>query len=117
MLARLSSLLPLALATLFGFASAAGAQDDYTLFESGHVRPMAMSPDGVWLYAGPDLGWDARAALVPLGPRAAVAGSTQAIVDAVADIARPGDHVLVMSNGGFEGIHQRLLDALAERAG
>jgi UDP-N-acetylmuramate: L-alanyl-gamma-D-glutamyl-meso-diaminopimelate ligase len=30
--------------------------------------------------------------------------------------ARPGDSVLVMSNGGFGGVHQKLLDALAERA-
>jgi UDP-N-acetylmuramate: L-alanyl-gamma-D-glutamyl-meso-diaminopimelate ligase len=43
-----------------------------------------------------------------------VRDSTQAIVDEVSDIAVPGDQVLVMSNGGFEGIHQRLLDALAE---
>ena len=36
------------------------------------------------------------------------------IVQQVKAIAQPGDHVLVMSNGGFEGIHQRLLNALAE---
>ena len=38
----------------------------------------------------------------------------QSIVQKVAELSRPGDHVLVMSNGGFEGIHQRLLDALAQ---
>ena len=37
----------------------------------------------------------------------------ESIVQQVKSISRPGDHVLVMSNGGFEGIHQRLLDALA----
>ena len=69
--------------------------------------------DQVWLYAPAELGWDAAAVMAPLGRKASVAHQTQAIVDAVADLARPGDSVLVMSNGGFEGIHQRLLDALS----
>ena len=47
-LARLSSLL--LVTALLALPTAADAQDDYVLFESGHVRPMAMSPDGVWLY-------------------------------------------------------------------
>jgi UDP-N-acetylmuramate: L-alanyl-gamma-D-glutamyl-meso-diaminopimelate ligase len=34
-------------------------------------------------------------------------------VEAIRQAARPGDHVLVMSNGGFGGVHQKLLDALA----
>ena len=38
-----------------------------------------------------------------------------ALVAAVAQAARPGDHVLVMSNGGFGGVHQKLLDALGSR--
>jgi UDP-N-acetylmuramate: L-alanyl-gamma-D-glutamyl-meso-diaminopimelate ligase len=65
------------------------------------------------LYAPPDLGWDAAAALASLGGKASVARDTQLIVEAVAREVQPGDQVLVMSNGGFEGIHQRLLDALA----
>ena len=59
------------------------------------------------------LGWDLEQAVAGLGPRAAVFDSVAAIVDQVAAEAGPGDHVLVMSNGGFENIHQRLLDALA----
>lgn len=39
----------------------------------------------------------------------------ESIVQKVAAISQPGDHVLVMSNGGFEGIHQRLLDALGSK--
>jgi len=38
--------------------------------------------------------------------------STDEIIDAVVSEAIPGDHVVIMSNGGFEGIHQRLADAL-----
>jgi UDP-N-acetylmuramate: L-alanyl-gamma-D-glutamyl-meso-diaminopimelate ligase len=44
-----------------------------------------------------------------------VAGSIDTLVDQVVNAARPGDQVLCMSNGGFGGIHQRLLDALAQR--
>jgi len=70
--------------------------------------------DRVWLYAMPGLTWDARQMLEPLGERARVSTATQEIVAQVTAQARPGDHLLVMSNGGFEGIHQRLLDALEE---
>jgi len=48
--ARLFRLTALAFIISASSLSAAGAQDEYTLFESGHVRPMAMSPDGLWLY-------------------------------------------------------------------
>jgi UDP-N-acetylmuramate: L-alanyl-gamma-D-glutamyl-meso-diaminopimelate ligase len=68
--------------------------------------------DEVWVYAPDSLGWDAVAVLRSLGARLHVHDSTQAIIDEVSGAAVPGDQVLVMSNGGFEGIHQRLLDAL-----
>jgi UDP-N-acetylmuramate: L-alanyl-gamma-D-glutamyl-meso-diaminopimelate ligase len=61
------------------------------------------------------LGWDAAAALAPLGARADVHERLDELVDAVVAEARPGDRVLVMSNGGFGGIHAKLLAALAER--
>jgi UDP-N-acetylmuramate: L-alanyl-gamma-D-glutamyl-meso-diaminopimelate ligase len=61
------------------------------------------------------LGWDAREPLAPLGPRAVVADSIDALVDAVLKAAKPGDHLLCMSNGGFGGIHAKLLDRLAQR--
>ena len=38
------------------------------------------------------------------------------LVDMVLKTAHPGDHILVMSNGGFGGIHQKLLDGLAKKA-
>ncbi len=62
------------------------------------------------------LGWEPAEALAPLGERAACFDRIDAVVDAVTRAARPGDHLLVMSNGGFGGIHQKLLDALAARA-
>ena len=59
------------------------------------------------------LGWDLGAALAPLGGKASAFDDLGALVQAVVAAARPGDHVLVMSNGGFGGVHQKLLDALA----
>jgi UDP-N-acetylmuramate: L-alanyl-gamma-D-glutamyl-meso-diaminopimelate ligase len=69
----------------------------------------------VYCYSG-GLGWDAAEALAPLGDKAAVHDELAALVDDVARFARAGDHVLVMSNGGFGGIHGKLIDAL-ERQG
>ncbi len=68
--------------------------------------------DRVLIHAPDDLGWDAHAVFRPLGARAEVFGDVEAIVAHVAAIARPGDQLLVMSNGGFGGIHERLLEAL-----
>ena len=59
------------------------------------------------------LGWDAAAALAPMGERAQVFDDLEQLVKAVVQAARPGDHVLVMSNGGFGGVHGKLLSALA----
>jgi UDP-N-acetylmuramate: L-alanyl-gamma-D-glutamyl-meso-diaminopimelate ligase len=57
------------------------------------------------------LNWDAAAAL---GPRAVVCDDLQRLVEQLAGEARRGDHVLVMSNGGFGGIHEKLLARLAK---
>ncbi len=61
---------------------------------------------------GGGLGWDAREALAPMGARAQVADSIDELVQQVVAAARPGDHILCMSNGGFGGVHQKLLEAL-----
>lgn len=81
---------------------------------AGLLADSLSQADQVWVYAPPSLGWDAAGVLSGLGGRLHVCDSTEAIVGQVAAEASTGDQVLVMSNGGFEGIHQRLLDALAE---
>lgn len=63
------------------------------------------------------LGWDAEAALAPMGERAQVAGDIDRLIEQVMAAVQPGDQLLCMSNGGFGGIHQKLLDALALKAG
>ncbi len=71
--------------------------------------------DSVWIFAPPDLGWDARAALAPLGAKAHVAAGLDELLAGLLGELRGGDHALLMSNGGFGGLHQKLLDALAAR--
>lgn len=61
---------------------------------------------------GGGLGWDAREALAPMGAQASVYDSIDALVAAVVRASKPGDHVLCMSNGGFGGVHDKLLKAL-----
>jgi UDP-N-acetylmuramate: L-alanyl-gamma-D-glutamyl-meso-diaminopimelate ligase len=68
--------------------------------------------DLVFCYAG-NLGWDAAGALAPLGDKAVVKEDLNELVEAIATAARPGDPILVMSNGGFGGIHEKLLKRLA----
>jgi len=63
------------------------------------------------------LDWDAAEALAPMGARARVAASIGELVEQVRQAARRGDQVLCMSNGGFGGIHGKLLEALATAAG
>ncbi|MFG6461750.1 UDP-N-acetylmuramate:L-alanyl-gamma-D-glutamyl-meso-diaminopimelate ligase [Roseateles sp. DXS20W] len=61
------------------------------------------------------LSWDAKDALAPMGAQAVVGADVDALVAAVVKAARPGDHLLCMSNGGFGGIHDKLLQSLAAR--
>ena len=58
------------------------------------------------------LDWDAVEALAPMGSRARVAGNIDTLVQQVVAAAQAGDHIVCMSNGGFGGIHGRLLTAL-----
>ncbi len=58
------------------------------------------------------LDWDAAEALAPMGSRALVADNIDELVDLVSTAARAGDHIVCMSNGGFGGVHERLLHAL-----
>jgi UDP-N-acetylmuramate: L-alanyl-gamma-D-glutamyl-meso-diaminopimelate ligase len=71
--------------------------------------------DRVYVYTH-GLGWNANAVFGSLGDRARCLGDLDSLVGAVAGDARPGDHVLVMSNGGFGGIHGKLLRRLEGRA-
>ncbi|HLD13596.1 MAG TPA: UDP-N-acetylmuramate:L-alanyl-gamma-D-glutamyl-meso-diaminopimelate ligase [Burkholderiales bacterium] len=78
------------------------------------LGPSLTAADRVYLYRPPDLGWDLSCVTQQLNARAQTHDTVEGLVRALAAEARAGDHVLVMSNGGFENIHPRLLAVLAE---
>ncbi|MGA7799337.1 MAG: UDP-N-acetylmuramate:L-alanyl-gamma-D-glutamyl-meso-diaminopimelate ligase [Gammaproteobacteria bacterium] len=79
------------------------------------LAPSLADADRVWLYRPAALGWDLQPVVDALEGRARVRDSVAGIVDDLAGEARDGDRVLVMSNGGFENIHERLIAALQAR--
>lgn len=68
--------------------------------------------DQVVCYADPKLGWDAEQALAPLGEKLHVLHSIDETAVVASRLAAPGDSILVMSNGGFGGIHWKILGLL-----
>ena len=81
-----------------------------------HLAPALAAADRVLLYQPDDLGWDLHGVAAALGDKAAVHASIESLIDAVLRQAHHGDHVLIMSNGAFGGIHDQLLSALTARA-
>jgi len=76
------------------------------------LGPSLKGADEVWLYTPPDLGWDAATTVAVLRERAHLVPSIEALVTGLQPRLNSGDHVLIMSNGGFGGLHERLLEAL-----
>ncbi|MGB7930727.1 MAG: UDP-N-acetylmuramate:L-alanyl-gamma-D-glutamyl-meso-diaminopimelate ligase [Gammaproteobacteria bacterium] len=68
--------------------------------------------DRIWIHQPGDLAWSLSDVAQATGIPASVSGSVQAIIDEVVGEARSGDHILIMSNGGFGGIHEKLLSRL-----
>jgi UDP-N-acetylmuramate: L-alanyl-gamma-D-glutamyl-meso-diaminopimelate ligase len=89
-----------------------------TMRQGVHRRALAAALDGAertFAFEPGDLPWDLGEALAPLGERASVFTELDALVAAAVAEARPGDALLVMSNGPFGGIHEQLAAALAAR--
>jgi UDP-N-acetylmuramate: L-alanyl-gamma-D-glutamyl-meso-diaminopimelate ligase len=76
------------------------------------LAPSLAEADAVFLYNPPDLHWDVNEVAQAVGAKARAIGDIVDLVQAVAALARPGDHVLIMSNGAFGGIHDKLTEAL-----
>ncbi len=79
------------------------------------LAPSLAGADEVWLYAPPDLGWDAAEVVRALGERGRIAAEIDPLALSLAKSLRPGDNVLIMSNGGFGGLHGKLIAALQRR--
>jgi len=76
------------------------------------LAPALAEADAVVLYQAPDLGWNLAEVGAILGSRGQVSYSLNETLVAIQTQAKPGTHVLIMSNGGFGNIHQQLLQAL-----
>jgi len=108
--------------TLNGLRRKAGLSRVLAVFEprTNTMKQGAMKAQLPWALEEADLsfclqgnyGWDAAEALAPLGAQAVVEDSVDKLVAAIVKAAKPGDQVLVMSNGAFGGIHDKLLAAL-----
>ncbi len=81
---------------------------------SGELVHSLRDADLCYVFARPDLKWDAGAALAGVGDRLRVHAQIEPLVAAIVAEAREGDRILVMSNGDFAGIHGRLLQGLAD---
>jgi UDP-N-acetylmuramate: L-alanyl-gamma-D-glutamyl-meso-diaminopimelate ligase len=109
--------------TLEGLRKKVGAARILAVFEprSNTMKLGAMKAQLPWALEEADLSfchsggltWDAAQALAPMGARALVVATIPELVERIVAAARSGDHVLCMSNGGFGGVHEKLLDALA----
>ena len=77
------------------------------------LAPALTLADRVVLYQAPDLGWDLGAVTAALGSRGQVCHSLEDTLAAIQAQTQPGTQVLIMSNGGFGGIHERLLHTLS----
>jgi UDP-N-acetylmuramate: L-alanyl-gamma-D-glutamyl-meso-diaminopimelate ligase len=79
------------------------------------IAPALAAADEVFMFTPPDLGWDTAPLMRELGSRGHAVAAVDAMAVAVAQQAAAGDSVLVMSNGGFGGLHEKLLTALRQR--
>ena len=80
------------------------------------LLPWALEEADLCFCHSAGLSWDAAQALAPMGALAQVCDRIDTLVARVVASAQPGDHILCMSNGGFGGVHGKLLDALARPA-
>jgi UDP-N-acetylmuramate: L-alanyl-gamma-D-glutamyl-meso-diaminopimelate ligase len=79
------------------------------------LAPSLREADKSWFFAPKDLGWDLQGAVSSMGERVSFAASVDELVQDLRAEARAGDHVLIMSNGGFGALHDKLLAALRTR--
>jgi UDP-N-acetylmuramate: L-alanyl-gamma-D-glutamyl-meso-diaminopimelate ligase len=80
----------------------------------GELGPALIAADRVWLMAGDGIDWDPQEALAPLEGRGRVVTRSDDLLEQMLDAARPGDHVVFMSNGGFDAVPARFSQALQD---
>jgi UDP-N-acetylmuramate: L-alanyl-gamma-D-glutamyl-meso-diaminopimelate ligase len=79
------------------------------------LGPSLAAADAALLFAPADLPWDVAAVMQDLGERAGLFQDLDALLAHLLATVRPGDHILIMSNGAFGGLHEKLLKSLQDR--
>jgi UDP-N-acetylmuramate: L-alanyl-gamma-D-glutamyl-meso-diaminopimelate ligase len=79
------------------------------------IGPALIAGDFVWLKASEGIDWDPQVALKPLDGRGRVVTRTDDMLDQMLDMVKPGDHVVFMSNGGFDSAPARFCASIQER--
>jgi len=82
----------------------------------GELAASLAAADRVWLHQPPDLGWNLGEIAATMGSAARVSCDIDQLAESVATVAQSGDHVLIMSNGSFGGVHELLLARLRRRS-
>ncbi len=80
----------------------------------GELGPALVAADHVWLMAGEGIDWDPQEALAPLNGRGRVVTRSEDLLTQMLDTVKPGDHVVFMSNGGFESAPSRFSQSLKD---
>ncbi|MCZ6805049.1 MAG: UDP-N-acetylmuramate:L-alanyl-gamma-D-glutamyl-meso-diaminopimelate ligase [Proteobacteria bacterium] len=81
-----------------------------------HANTLAgsfVNADQVLFYQADNLEWDIAKQMTELGDRCRVFTDIDAIIELISEQHQPGDHIVIMSNGGFGGIHRKLIAALS----
>lgn len=76
------------------------------------LAPSLEDADQIYLYQSDAVAWDLEANTEILGNKRSVLNNTESIIEQVLEYAGEGDHIIIMSNGGFEGLHNRLIERL-----
>jgi UDP-N-acetylmuramate: L-alanyl-gamma-D-glutamyl-meso-diaminopimelate ligase len=84
---------------------------------AAQIAPSLADADRVVFLARPGLPWDTAPVLAGLSGRGRVVSSADALLSSLLAEARPGDTVVFMSNGGFDAVQRRFVQALRERDG
>ena len=79
------------------------------------IGPALLAGDYVWLKTSQGIDWDPQVALAPLDGRGRVVTRSEDLLDQMLDKVKPGDHVVFMSNGGFDSIPARFSASIQER--
>jgi UDP-N-acetylmuramate: L-alanyl-gamma-D-glutamyl-meso-diaminopimelate ligase len=80
------------------------------------LAPSLHGADQVLLFAPANLGWDTASIMTQLGNKGRAYHNTEALLTSLVAQSQPGDHIVIMSNGGFENLHVRLINALQQHS-